>query len=178
MEYSSAGIYVDGGKDIVIEHNETYSNDLGIEIASEHKGKGTSNVELRHNTIHDNFMYGIALGGYDEDRGFTEGCIMVDNLIYNNDVNGEGFGQVAFQYDTRNNTFARNTVIASESQILITNPYVENQGNRLNENSYQTIAGEGIWEWRQQYYENFEAYQTMALTEYNEADSTFAVKVD
>ncbi len=33
-EYSADGIYVDGGKEIIIEQNQSYENDLGIEVAS------------------------------------------------------------------------------------------------------------------------------------------------
>ncbi|EJQ03209.1 hypothetical protein IE3_05580 [Bacillus cereus BAG3X2-1] len=32
-EYSADGIYVDGGKEIIIEQNQNYENDLGIEVA-------------------------------------------------------------------------------------------------------------------------------------------------
>lgn len=32
-EYSADGIYVDGGKEIIIEKNQNYENDLGIEVA-------------------------------------------------------------------------------------------------------------------------------------------------
>ena len=38
-EYSANGIYVDGGKEINIEQNQSYETDLGIEVASEHAGK-------------------------------------------------------------------------------------------------------------------------------------------
>lgn len=32
-EYSADGIYVDSGKEIIIEQNQNYENDLGIEVA-------------------------------------------------------------------------------------------------------------------------------------------------
>lgn len=40
-ERSADGIYVDGGRDIVIERNSVDSCDIGIEVASEHSGKTT-----------------------------------------------------------------------------------------------------------------------------------------
>lgn len=38
-EYFVGGIYVDGGKDVIIEYNVLSYNDLGIEIVSEYYGK-------------------------------------------------------------------------------------------------------------------------------------------
>jgi hypothetical protein len=49
-EYSADGIYVDGGKEIIIEQNQSYENDLGIEVASEHAGK-KAQVKLLLRTI-------------------------------------------------------------------------------------------------------------------------------
>lgn len=45
-EYSADGIYVDGGKEIIIEQNQSYENDLGIEVASEHAGKVQVKLQL------------------------------------------------------------------------------------------------------------------------------------
>ncbi|WP_455931567.1 right-handed parallel beta-helix repeat-containing protein, partial [Priestia aryabhattai] len=53
-EYSAGGIYVDGGKEVVIEHNISSHNDLGIEIASEHHGKQTTNIQVVRNMIYEN----------------------------------------------------------------------------------------------------------------------------
>ena len=46
-ERSAGGIYVDGGTGILIECNRVYSSNIGIEIASEHAGKATSDVTVR-----------------------------------------------------------------------------------------------------------------------------------
>ena len=70
-EYSAGGIYVDGGKDVVIEHNVSSHNDLGIEIASEHHGKQTRNVQVILILIYKNHFTGISIGGYDKKRGGT-----------------------------------------------------------------------------------------------------------
>ncbi len=67
-EYSADGIYVDGGKEIIIEQNQSYENHLGIEVASEHAGKSASQITVRDNTISNNIMSGIAIGGYDSQQ--------------------------------------------------------------------------------------------------------------
>src|SRR5262249_21501605 len=41
---SADGIYIDGGTNIVIERNVVHHSSIGIEIASEHGGKTTSEV--------------------------------------------------------------------------------------------------------------------------------------
>src|SRR5690606_32374176 len=43
-EYAADGIYVDGGTRIVIERNRVHNVDIGIEVASEHAGRTSSDV--------------------------------------------------------------------------------------------------------------------------------------
>lgn len=93
-EYSADGIYVDGGKDIIIEQNQSYENDLGIEVASEHAGKGASQITVRGNTISNNIMSGIAIGGYDSQQGYAENNTITNNTIYKNDTIDQESGQI------------------------------------------------------------------------------------
>lgn len=81
-EYSADGIYVDGGKEIIIEQNQSYENDLGIEVASEHAGESTSQITVRDNTISNNIMSGITIGGYDSKQGYAENNAITNNIIY------------------------------------------------------------------------------------------------
>ncbi len=60
-EYSANGIYVDGGKKIIIEQNQSYENDHDIEVVSEHAGKSSSKITVRNNTISNYIMSGIAI---------------------------------------------------------------------------------------------------------------------
>ncbi|EJS68638.1 parallel beta-helix [Bacillus cereus BAG2X1-3] len=55
---------MDGGKEIIIEQNQSYENYLGIEVASEHAGKGASQITVRDNTVSNNKMSGIAIDEY------------------------------------------------------------------------------------------------------------------
>lgn len=93
---STGGIYVDGGKDSIIEQNYSYNNDIGIEIASEHAGKATSNITVRSNVIYNNRLTGIAMGGYDDERGSTVNCKIVNNTLYKNDTLGGGSTSYSF----------------------------------------------------------------------------------
>lgn len=167
------GIYVDGGKDSVIERNYSYNNDIGIEIASEHAGKATSNITIRSNLVYNNRLTGIAMGGYDTKRGSTVNCKIVNNTLYKNDTLGDGSGQLYVQYDTQNNTVVNNIFVASSSNVLIYNEYTKNSGNVVDYNLYFAPGGSSnaTWTWKNKTYTGFAAYKTGTG---NDAHSKFA----
>lgn len=158
---SAGGIYVDGGKDSIIEQNYSYNNDIGIEIASEHAGKATSNITIHSNVIYNNRLTGIAMGGYDDERGSTVNCKIVNNTLYKNDILGGGSGQLFVQYDTRNNVIKNNIFVASSTDVLIYNEYSKNAGNVLDYNLYFVPGGsdEANWTWKNKEYTGFSAYK-------------------
>ena len=63
-QYAADGVYVDGGKQIVIEQNLIHNVDLGIEMASEHLHHVTSQIIARNNVIYMDNSNGISIGGY------------------------------------------------------------------------------------------------------------------
>ncbi|MFD0695990.1 choice-of-anchor Q domain-containing protein [Paenibacillus sp. GCM10027628] len=156
------GIYVDGGKDSVIEQNYSYNNDIGIEIASEHAGKSTSNITIRSNMVYKNRLTGIAMGGYDTLRGSTVNCKIVNNTLYKNDTLGDGSGQLYVQYDTQNNIIKNNIMVASSSNVLIYNEYTKNSGNVVDYNLYFSPGGSSnsTWTWKNTEYTGFSAYKS------------------
>ncbi|MDN4602356.1 right-handed parallel beta-helix repeat-containing protein [Paenibacillus sp. F6_3S_P_1C] len=155
------GIYVDGGKDSIIEQNYSYNNDIGIEIASEHAGKSTSNITVRSNAVYNNRLTGIAMGGYDTKRGSTVNCKIVNNTVYKNDTLGDGSGQLYVQFDTQNNVIKNNIFVASSTDVLIYNEYTKNSGNVVDYNLYFAPAGssEASWTWKNKDYTGFSAYK-------------------
>lgn len=156
------GIYVDGGKDSIIEQNYSYNNDIGIEIASEHAGKSTSNITIRSNLAYNNRLTGIAMGGYDKQRGSTVNCKIVNNTLYKNDTLGDGSGQLYVQYDTQNNIIKNNIMVANTSDVLIYNEYTKNSGNVVDYNLYFAPGGssDSTWVWKNKEYTGFTAYKT------------------
>jgi hypothetical protein len=159
-ERSAGGIYVDGGTNILIERNRVYSSNIGVEIASEHQGKATSHVTVRNNVICNNHMVGIAMGGYDIERGSTENCTIVNNTLYYNDTLEDGNGEILLQFDTRNNVVKNNVLYAGSQSLLIGNTYTENVGNVIDHNIFYAPAGIGDseWEWKGTTYTGFVAY--------------------
>ncbi|MFE6707157.1 right-handed parallel beta-helix repeat-containing protein [Bacillus thuringiensis] len=175
-EYSADGIYVDGGKEIIIEQNQSYENDLGIEVASEHAGKSASQITVRDNTISNNIMSGIALGGYDSQQGYAENNTITNNIIYKNDTRDQESGQIELNYDTRNNVITNNHIYASNSPIFISNNFNKNTGNKLDYNHYygEFDQNNGLWQWKRKTYKGFSTFQASMNQEGNEQHSVFS----
>ncbi|WP_231594382.1 choice-of-anchor Q domain-containing protein [Paenibacillus algorifonticola] len=167
------GIYVDGGKDSIIEQNYSYNNDIGVEIASEHKGKSTSNITVRSNIIYNNRLTGIAMGGYDKQRGSTTDSKIVNNTLYKNDTIGDGAGQLYVQFDTKNNIIKNNIMVASSTGVLIYNEYTQNSGNIVDYNLYSTSGGssDAYWVWKNVEYDGYADYKANSG---NDSHSLFA----
>lgn len=81
---SAGGIYVDGGSDIVIEDNTVRNANYGIELASEHKGKFTTRIQVRRNIIEGSHLAGISLGGGSPSNGGVSDSIIENNDFRNN----------------------------------------------------------------------------------------------
>jgi len=159
---SADGIYVDGGTRITIEKNVVHHANIGIELASEHKGKDTSYITVRNNFVYNCHVAGIAIGGYDKQRGYTEGCNIVNNTLYHNDTDHTYSGELYVQFDTRNNVIKNNILYADSQNVLVTNDYTENTGNEMDYNIYYSPGGANgsEWQWKKQDYSSFSAWQS------------------
>ena len=106
------GIYVDGGLSIEIYHNFVFDNDLGIEIATEHKPPlVTRDVHVHDNIIANSTGWaGLIFGGYASNLGFTEDCMFENNILYNNDTS------IAVQ-KSQKNTLQNNLIVGGYSAL-------------------------------------------------------------
>ena len=146
---SANGIYVDGGRNIVIEQNLVHHNNIGIEVASEHAGKSSSGVTVRNNFVYRNDIFGITLGGYDEQRGFIDNVRVVNNTLFENDQRRSGNGEIALQFDVRHTTIQNNIVRANRQGWLISNPFTANTGNTVDFNLFFVPPGTAPrWQWK------------------------------
>jgi hypothetical protein len=83
----AAGIYVDGGQDIVVTDNISHDNDEGLEVgAEEHDGKAM-NITVSDNLLYHNTEAGLVFGAYNPKAGVVTNCTFVNNTVYNNDWN-------------------------------------------------------------------------------------------
>lgn len=168
-ERSAGCIYVDGGADVVIERNRAHHCNLGVEIASEHAGHATSRVTVRNNFIYANTEAGLALGGYDAQRGSTEACVIVNNTLVGNNTS-DGYGaELYVQFDTRNNIIKNNILVAGPAGWLIKSWSPVMQGNLVDANLY-AAATAGKWEWRGTDYTGADAFAAYRVASGNDAN--------
>ncbi len=155
----AGGIYVDGGRDIVIENNTVSGCDLGIEIGAENSGIVASGVIVRDNLVFANEKAGIVFGGYKSSVGRTKSCQFLNNTCYENDTLGEGLGELWIQYAEDNQI--RNNVFYSTSQNVLLYSEAGNVNNTLDYNLWYTEAGAGSAEfvWQGTSYGSFAAYR-------------------
>lgn len=124
-DYGADGIYVDGGKNIIIEGNYVRNCDIGIELASEHKGKTTDNITVRNNLILDCTNYAaLVFGGASTSNGTATNIKIYNNTVYNADTALVVANANSSTNEVKNNIFNKaNTVIEG------------NKGNNIIENN-------------------------------------------
>ncbi len=161
-ERSADGVYVDGATNIVLERNIIHNTNLGVEVASEHAGKDASYITVRNNFIYNNTQVGIALGGYDTHRGYTDNCVFVNNTLYNNYTQREWGGEIYIQYDTRYNLIKNNIIYANDARLFVDSWSSVMTGNVIDRNLFFALGGgsNGTWIWQNVTYTTFAAYQT------------------
>ena len=112
-DYAADGIYVDGGKNIIIEGNYVRNCDIGIEMASEHKGKTTDNIIVRNNLILDCTNYAaLVFGGESKSNGNATNIKIYNNTVYNADTALVIANADSSTNEVKNNIFNKvNTII-------------------------------------------------------------------
>ena len=115
---AAAGIYIDGGKDIIVENNISHHNGYGGEIGAEENGS-TSNVIFRNNIFYKNTSAGIHFGGYDENTtGIVVNSAIYNNTFYNNDTENEGNGELILT-ETENCIIENNIFYISSHNVFL-----------------------------------------------------------
>ena len=156
---SAGGIYVDGGTRILIERNVVHHCNIGIELASEHAGRATSEITLRNNLIYQNQIGGIFMGGYDTQRGMTRDCLVLNNTLFENDTNEDGNGEIYLQFDVADCIIRNNLMKTNGQGRLFGNPYTKNSGNDVDYQLFFAPSGAQEWQWRDIYYTALAAYR-------------------
>lgn len=140
-EASADGIYVDGGRDIVIESNRVDNCDIGFEIASEHGGKTTSNITLRNNFASRSRQGNIMAGGYASSRGNAAGIVIVNNTTWQ----GAG-GEVVLQHNCDGVVIRNNIFVARSGGSYLENSGSNNRNITVDNNLYFGAGGSpGSW---------------------------------
>lgn len=151
---TSAGIYVDGGRDLIIEGNEVYENQWGIEIGCENVGTSASDIVVRNNVIYRNTSAGVHIGGYDypSGSGKVTDVHLLNNTITDNDLEDDGTGELFLSY-FENVVIANNIFFgkAGSGYLCSTDDLPEQSiGLQMDHNDWYSVLGSGQEEfyWR------------------------------
>lgn len=155
----AACIYVDGGRDIVIERNYATDCDMGVEVGAENKGLVASGVVVRDNFLWANRKACIVFGGFSSSVGRANGNSFLNNTCWGNDTTQSGFGELWIQYAQDN--VVRNNVFVANSQNLLLSSWDGNVNNVLDYNVWWAPAGAGggVFIWNGTSYGGFAAYR-------------------
>ena len=160
---TSAGIYVDGGWNTVIEKCKSYENGWGIEVGCEENGT-TDSITVKNNLVFNNQEGGLSIGGYTTaTNGQVLHSMIRNNTFLKNNFSNNGTGEI---YMTKmsncsiiNNIFYTN----NQNQFM----YVENispqTNNVLNYNCWYTPnnnASNVSIDWRGTNYSTFSSYKS------------------
>jgi hypothetical protein len=174
-DYSAGGIYSDGGSNVLIELNLVHDCDIGVEMASEHKGHAAIACVCRDNLIWSNYTQGISIGGYSTSVGQTWNCVITHNTLYHNDSAQQGDGELYIQFNALSNVFKDNIVVANSQNLLIGSAGLSHSTNTTaaDWNLYDAPGGANgsTWMWNTSTYGSFSSYQTGTT---NDAHSIFA----
>lgn len=170
---SAGGIYIDGGTDIIIERNQVYSSNFGIELASENKGKATSDIIVRNNYIHHNEGAGLIMGGSGSSNGSAVNNVILNNTFLENDTLFQGYGEIVFQNYVSNNVIVNNLLYAYPDNPFIQKWKTNGTGNLIDYNLYFRISGADRvnWRWEGTSYSYWDEYK---LASGNDRHSFFA----
>lgn len=129
-ETCSDGIYVDGGKDIVIQKNVVYNCDIGIEVASEHLNKISSNMLVKNNLVYGCGLFGLSIGGAYSENGYADNCTFRNNTFYNNSV-GINIQKTMKNYIINNIVYDKDTLCYGKigSNVIKDNLWYSPDGN-------------------------------------------------
>jgi parallel beta-helix repeat protein len=135
---TSGGIYVDGGRSIVLERNTCYENGYGIELGCEQNGT-TDSIQVRDNLLYANQDVGISVGGYTTaTTGQVLNCSIRNNTFFQNNTVSTGSGELTISKASfcvfENNVFYTNSQAVLYNAVAIS----PQTGNRLNYNCWYT----------------------------------------
>ena len=158
-----AGIYVDGGRDIVVENNTVTESDLGIEVGAENPGIVATNILVRNNVLYRNDKAGLIFGGFDATRGRVQGSQFLNNTLYQNDTHLTGDGEVVIQFASTN--VMRNNLIWAGAQNRLLTAGTGSLGNTLDFNLWFSDGPTNAmsFNWSGTNFASFAAYRTGSL---------------
>lgn len=122
LDIAAAGIYVDGGRLITIEHCLVETSDFGIEIGSENSGIVTDGVVVRNNILRNNRLNALVVGGAGSGNGRVNNCRFYHNLFWRNGTADVYATELFLQYGSGH--LFENNIIHPAADVLPSFLYV------------------------------------------------------
>jgi hypothetical protein len=113
------GIYVDGGAAITVAANRVDASDIGIEVASEWGQGRTNAIRVTGNTVTRSRYTGLAIGGYDQERGEAFDITVTGNVLRGNNTLNDGSPEMLLQYYVHDTSITRNTIVSTKSSDAV-----------------------------------------------------------
>ncbi|MBN1798354.1 MAG: right-handed parallel beta-helix repeat-containing protein [Spirochaetales bacterium] len=135
----AAGIYVDGGNNIIIERNRVFECDLGIEVGAENNGVTVEQIIVRNNLVYNNDKAGIAVGAFSRGGGTVTGCTIINNTLYKNNkltAQGELWLQYVSDLEIVNNLLYSAHNGNKQAVLLSSLGYLKNSSIRVDYNLF------------------------------------------
>ena len=160
---SAAGIYVDGGWDIIVERNECYNNSYGVEVGCEENGT-TKNITVKNNIFYNNRESGVYLGGYDvTTTGQVLNTTIRNNTFFQNNSTNSSVGEIEIS-KASNCRIENNIFYVNNTKVLYNlNNIVPQINNAFDYNCYFTPnnnQSDVIIYYSGTGFNNFNAYKT------------------
>jgi hypothetical protein len=166
---TSGGIYIDGGKNIIVENNTSFHNGYGMEIGCENIGKTTDAITVRNNIIYDNEVCALALGGfaYPGGSGKVTNSTFRNNTCYHNDFSNNGTGELYLSYSE--NTIIENNVFYASTQDAVVYAELSQPALNFNYNVFYGQSGSAnlTFDWNDKIYTGFTNFKNGTATNVN-----------
>lgn len=169
---ASAGIYVDGAKNITISNNYSHHNTVGFSVGSEEAGQATG-ITLSGNVAADNTQAGIVIGTNTSDA-MVDGVILRQNEFRGNYTTPVWGGAPIVINKSKNVAITKNE-IQSISQYMIT-VNASASKLKLNNNRYKSTAvtaAEAVFAWVGISGENYFSFDSYKAATGQDRRSTF-----
>ncbi|MGB1311547.1 MAG: right-handed parallel beta-helix repeat-containing protein, partial [Leucothrix sp.] len=112
---NSAGIYLDGARNVMVRGNTSYNNSVGFSVGSEQPGDASGNT-LKRNIAYGNTDAGLVVGTVHADAVVNDTTI-VNNEFRNNYTKGEYGGEMTIQ--SVNGLKVRSNLFSSRSDVIV-----------------------------------------------------------
>lgn len=163
------GIYVDGGRSIEITHNRVDASDIGIEVASEWAEGSTNGIRVTGNRVTRSRYTGLAIGGYDKDRGEAYDITVEGNFFRDNNTLDDGSPEILLQYYVHDTSITHNVIVSTKptepvmlARVAPAGSAAKNAGVVLDNNGYlgRVAPGDELYIWNDVTWEGLSAYQS------------------